>query len=535
MSGPRNKCTPLIGAVERFQPKMIEILLEAGADIHKKDDEGCEPIVRMIEFRHNHPSNGRKVLAKRATEALKIVLQHGASPDEALLHSIVHDHADMTKVLLLAANLNPQYVGRNRATHGGRLAQVGTDCTGMCYIGVAAFRCNLPLIKQLVSMGADLHYVQVDGVDKGCNALLLALQSYEGWADKEKDETKVLKVVRYLLSNGMNPNQQAGPQKSAVSALHLAVRAGFFKVTKLLLESGADPNVSEFGSPKGSGPANGDFGTPIPRENDGATPLSTALTCNTIAASGNRAKYVQLLVKHGVDVNQVCYMHQRTPWGMMVSPEFQVPLKTALLRDVSSNVIETMLEAGAVVTHGTHDQRLTELIARLNPAMASTIATKGNASILGGGLLGKRLWLTCMLKGVVAANMISSKLELKVQRENIVGGGIWQQLGIDAKTGELDAAISHATPLMVRFEGEDSEGDGLRREWLQNATAELCDLQRGLFISSDGGRTLQPNPESGVAAGDDHLSYFALLARIVGFAIFHGETIPVRSSVFENK
>jgi len=41
---------------------------------------------------------------------------------------------------------------------------------------------------------------------------------------------------------------------------------------------------------------------------------------------------------------------------------------------------------------------------------------------------------------------------------------------------------------------------------------------------------LQPNPESGVAAGDDHLSYFALLARIVGFAIFHGETIPAHWS-----
>ena len=48
---------------------------------------------------------------------------------------------------------------------------------------------------------------------------------------------------------------------------------------------------------------------------------------------------------------------------------------------------------------------------------------------------------------------------------------------------------------------------------------------RGLFRSKDGGRTLEPNPNSDVAAGADHLSYFALLGRITGLALYHREAV----------
>ena len=50
---------------------------------------------------------------------------------------------------------------------------------------------------------------------------------------------------------------------------------------------------------------------------------------------------------------------------------------------------------------------------------------------------------------------------------------------------------------------------------------ELLSPDRGLFRSKDGGRTLEPNPNSDVAAGADHLSYFALLGRIAGLALYH--------------
>ena len=37
-------------------------------------------------------------------------------------------------------------------------------------------------------------------------------------------------------------------------------------------------------------------------------------------------------------------------------------------------------------------------------------------------------------------------------------------------------------------------------------------------MSKDGNRTVQPNPHSAIAAGADHLAYFALLGRIAGVA-----------------
>eukprot|EP00729_Bicosta_minor_P005416 gene5416-2964_t len=82
--------------------------------------------------------------------------------------------------------------------------------------------------------------------------------------------------------------------------------------------------------------------------------------------------------------------------------------------------------------------------------------------------------------------------------------------------------------LNVQFAGENGGGDGLRREWFNRATAEIVDLGKGLFSSEDLGRTVQPNAESMLAAGPDHLSYFALLGWIAGFALYHRETIPAQ-------
>ena len=77
----------------------------------------------------------------------------------------------------------------------------------------------------------------------------------------------------------------------------------------------------------------------------------------------------------------------------------------------------------------------------------------------------------------------------------------------------------------MSYDGEAAAGDALRREWFGLATAEMLDPTRGLFTSIDGNRTLQPNPDSAKLAGADHLSYFALLGRITGLALYHRETL----------
>ena len=76
-------------------------------------------------------------------------------------------------------------------------------------------------------------------------------------------------------------------------------------------------------------------------------------------------------------------------------------------------------------------------------------------------------------------------------------------------------------------------GDGVRREWFNVVADELLQPDCGLFLSKDGGRTLQPNPHSQLAAGADHLVHFCLLGRVTGLAVYHKEPLPAHwSSAF---
>lgn len=95
---------------------------------------------------------------------------------------------------------------------------------------------------------------------------------------------------------------------------------------------------------------------------------------------------------------------------------------------------------------------------------------------------------------------------------------------MDEVTGQLVHGTG-AQGLDVRFEGEAAVGSALRREWFSLAVAEMLHPDRGLFVSKDGGRTFQPNPHSQTTAGPDHLSYFALLGRIAGLAMYHREAL----------
>jgi hypothetical protein len=140
-------------------------------------------------------------------------------------------------------------------------------------------------------------------------------------------------------------------------------------------------------------------------------------------------------------------------------------------------------------------------------------------------LLGTQMWLSRMLASKFGSDTDpTNHLQLTAHRGNLLEG-LCGQFGINRVTGKV-AANASQRPLAVRFQGEAGIGDGIRREWLNETVKEIVDLQRALFVSKDGGRTLQPNAESALAAGADHLSYFALLGRMAGFAFHHRETIP---------
>jgi hypothetical protein len=81
----------------------------------------------------------------------------------------------------------------------------------------------------------------------------------------------------------------------------------------------------------------------------------------------------------------------------------------------------------------------------------------------------------------------------------------------------------------VEFSGENSSGDGLRREYLRLVTAELLQPEAALFqcTASEGehAHRVQPLPDSGVANAD-HLSYFEMFGKLVGLGILQGECLP---------
>ena len=136
----------------------------------------------------------------------------------------------------------------------------------------------------------------------------------------------------------------------------------------------------------------------------------------------------------------------------------------------------------------------------------------------------KQAWLAMRLQAI-ASQADASSLALVSHRSSVLEG-LCVQFGVDELTGSLTGgSTAPARHLNVRFAGEAGDGDGLRREWFGLVLDEMLDLDRGLFVSKDGNRTLQPNPHSASTAGPDHLAYFALLGRITGLALYYREPL----------
>eukprot|EP01044_Picomonas_judraskeda_P009619 COSAG03_NODE_1179_length_4634_cov_2.694004_5_plen_867_part_00 len=148
------------------------------------------------------------------------------------------------------------------------------------------------------------------------------------------------------------------------------------------------------------------------------------------------------------------------------------------------------------------------------------------------GLHVKRSWLAARLREAANASFSGAdNVSIVVHRDNIMHG-LCAALGVDETTGQVVQG-TRAGALDVAYLNENSSGDGLRRSFIEDVVKEMISIERGLFLTKDGGRTLQPNPNSKLAAGDDHLSHFGLLGRISGLALFHQEPINARwSSAF---
>ena len=133
----------------------------------------------------------------------------------------------------------------------------------------------------------------------------------------------------------------------------------------------------------------------------------------------------------------------------------------------------------------------------------------------------KQAWLAHCLSEVVG-DADASALSLVAHRSNLLVD-LCAQLGVDESTGIIIQANAVPRPIAIQFHGESAVGDGLRREWFGEVLKEMLDPARGLFVSKDGGCTLQPSPHAATTAGPDHLSYFGLLGRLAGLALYSSD------------
>ena len=131
----------------------------------------------------------------------------------------------------------------------------------------------------------------------------------------------------------------------------------------------------------------------------------------------------------------------------------------------------------------------------------------------------KRAWLSWQLRQVVERD---EPLIFSADRATLIDG-LFEALSINPETGQSASPDFQARALLVLFNGENGQGDGLRRDWLHRVCGELLDLDKGLVVST--GRTLQPNPHSLVTCGQNHLGYFGILGRLVGLALHHREPL----------
>ena len=105
---------------------------------------------------------------------------------------------------------------------------------------------------------------------------------------------------------------------------------------------------------------------------------------------------------------------------------------------------------------------------------------------------------------------------------------LFPRMGIIPNTGEMlpsECARHHG--ITITYEGNPAVGDGLRRDFLDSAYRILLDPTQGLFFLTDNGRSHHPNPQSASTVGPNHLGYFALMGRLVGFALLHREGMSV--------
>ncbi len=239
---------------EHVNARTIERLIEAGADVNAKDEDGRTALMLIAEANHR---NSRNTLR----EAIAMLIKYGADVNAkdnygrtALMSA--HSNAEATKALIkTGANVNARdeggytaLMGANNAEVAKALIKAGADVNARTEGGFTAlmrasqsFYGSLEVAQVLIKAGA-----KVNARDEvGRTALIYAVDSnsYHSGEDIAPDP----EIVSLLIKAGANVNIKE--KEYGKTALMYAIDRLYFPeaatVAQLLIKSGADVNIKD--------------------------------------------------------------------------------------------------------------------------------------------------------------------------------------------------------------------------------------------------------------------------------------------------
>ena len=221
--------SPLVRAVRIQDVEMVQILIDAGAEIN-----GVKQMLPAAQYRL-HLEQGLLAttiqLASQInnTKLVQMLLDAGADPCRAVQQKTWRNDDEKTVPTVLQSAVdheNPVMVEmllKAGADVNDRAGHLGPP------LAIAAAKADLNLVQTLLRHGSD-----INASAKEFPGSATALQA----AAKSGDLT----VVKELLDNGADINADAGPIIGR-TALQAAVEEGHFELVMFLISTGADPNA----------------------------------------------------------------------------------------------------------------------------------------------------------------------------------------------------------------------------------------------------------------------------------------------------
>jgi ankyrin len=226
---PKTGLTALMVASAMVQTKVVDALLENGADPNGVDKNGYMALHRVVRDSDYGIDVGRK---DQILVIVKSLLKHGADPNARLVQ-------DKKIAALEIKN------GSNAQTYEKRTAVTVTeiDLQGATPIFLAAEVNNLDVIKALVEAGAD----PLIASERGTTPLMMSAGAGTDVqrAREPAERAVAVQTAKFLVEHGADVN---APGQYGWTALHAAAYQGLNDVIEYLVSKGAKiDQMDEFG------------------------------------------------------------------------------------------------------------------------------------------------------------------------------------------------------------------------------------------------------------------------------------------------